>query len=1525
MYPLSSSQMGIYAGWAAYPQTTGYNLPAVVPFPCTVDADRLAGAMQRIADTREVLHTRICTDAEGRPCQYADMQMPVVVQRMQAGEAEAQYYIAHNFVRPFAIDGSEPLARFAVIVTPQHHYLLIDIHHIIADGLTIVHSLLGIDLPQAYTSLGAGGRVQGAGGFSWGQGAGGKGQENTKPQVGTGRALSASKGSHRHIADRARPVPTSSYEGYVSDSQHPTSQRSTFNVQRSTLLYQSAVEEEQRCQGDEYRRAADYQRTRFAGVPFARLSAEVTDAWGATIRRSACLDRGAVDAWCAAHGLTPNLLLMGAFGLVLARWCRHRRIAFTVINHGRRGRRYADAYGMFVRSAPVIADTRGVSVMDYIRSMRGELNSTVRYAVYPFTHFCRDMGVTPDVAFGFQAGVQEMVTLDGCSVQGCQLMPPMTRSDLSCMVYLTDNQYEVRMESSEALNPASTLQTLADAVRWTVGNMMAHPDVPLADIAIVSHDEEQRLLALSKGERMEYDENDTFLLLFLRQVQRTPEAPAVTDDSGSLTYGQLAACVEARAAALSAAGYTRGQLVAVEARQNKEYLIDVIAAWHIGACVEVRGKGLEVRDMSAGQGTGGKGLSLGAGCRGQENTTPQVGTGRALSASGEPHRHIADRARPVPTSNHEGYAPDSHHSTFNLQPSTFNHCPNSPEIAYVIYTSGSTGEPKGVMVSQQALTHFIHFIVSEWHLTVHSRIACHASVAFDASVEDLFPVLTTGGQLFVVPEADRRDPDRLYRYLAGHGITGCCMTTQWGVLMAERYDLPLDYLCLGGERLLVVPPFRGRLINTYGPTEMTVDATYCELVPGRSYDTIPIGRPLPDLAAYVVDTEGHLLPQGATGELWMAGPQMAEGYLGDEALTAQRFTPCRFAEGRAYHTGDLVRWNAEGLLEFVGRADRQVKLRGYRIEPGQVEHAIVRVPGVLQAAVVVRMVGSEQRLCAYFAASRTIAAAEMRDALAAVLPAYMVPTAYMQLPRLPLTQHDKVNLEALPVITMAVSDADYVAPATRQERLWCDLFARVLGVERVGVTDDFFALGGTSLTAVRLLTAAAEQGLRLTYDQIYEHPTPRGLSAGLPLGAGGKGHSSGAGCRVQGAGDYSPNGDDYCPNSQTPRLPDSPEDDYCPNSQTPRLPNSPKDDYCPNSQTPRLPNSQPSNLHPSTFNLLTGATGFLGIHVLRELLERACHVVCLVRADDDAHALARLLDAWQWYFPAVPCPQPSVLTAIAADITAASFASVPLAGEVTGAGLFIHCAADVRQYAPAGQLWRTNVEGTRHVIDLCLRHRLQLAHISTIAVDTTPQVGTGRALSASGQPQYQLMADRARPVPTSNHDDYCPNSQTPKLPNSLIKRLPDSPTPYLQSKAEAERVVSEAVRQERLQAQILRVGNLTARQSDGVFQRHAETNAFHLLAEALQALGCYPTPLADVVVDLSPVDVTARRLADALAQPFDGRVTDLSSPDKATVGALARGWQLQPVGIDEFIHSVGTSSLTDIQRMVTKGWLHLTF
>ena len=1359
MFPLLSSQMGVYAGWAAYPQTTGYNLPAVVPFPCSVNAARLTEAMQRIADTRETLHTRIVTDENGRPCQYADMSMPVKVERRRMSETEAQAYIANGFVRPFATDGSEPLARFEVLQTPQHHYLLIDIHHIIADGLSIVHSLLGEDLPRAY------------------------------------------------LGEPLLPF--------------------------AVTLYDVAAEEERACHTEAYQLSSDHQRQRFAGVSFARLSAEVAAPWGKTLRRSSLLSRQAVDAWCEKHGLAPNLLLMAAFGLVLSRWCRQARIAFTVINHGRR-RQYADAYGMFVKSAPVLADTEAKTVIDYIRSMRGELTSTVRHAVYPFTHFCRDMGVTPDVAFGFQsAAIQETVTLGDITVLGRQLPPPMTRNDLSCMVYLSDEHYEVRMESSDALNDPFTLQTVANAVKWTAENMMAHPESLVADIPLISREEQERIIALSQGEPMAYDEQDTFLALFLRQAEKTPDAVAVTDATGSLTYAELAHRSALCAERLLRQGYGKGDIIPVEARQTKEFLIDVIAVWRIGA-----------------------GYSA-------ARSVPQKGR-EWLQTNGRDIDNNLDG-----DSNHN--AP---RSTFNVPRSTLNVQRNT---AYILFTSGSTGESKGVMIPQRALTHLIHFIVRWWGLNDKSRIACHSSVSFDASVEDLYPVLTVGGQLFIVPEEIRRDPERLYHYIVDNQITGGCYTTQWGVLMAQRYDLPVEYLCLGGERLTVNPRCRGRVYNTYGPTEMTVDATYYELEPGKQYKTIPIGRPLPDLSAYVVDADGHLLPQGTPGELWLAGPQMAEGYWGDEALTAQKFTSCRFAEGRVYHTGDLVRWNSDGLLEYIGRIDRQVKLRGYRIEPGEVEAAIARVEGVRQVAVAVRTVGGQDHLCAYYSADRTIAIEEMRRSLSATLPPYMIPVAYLQMDMLPMTCQDKIDYDRLPEVFEAESETDYVAPMTEDERRWCDIFAQVLNVERVGVTDDFFARGGTSLTAVHLLAAAAEQGLHLTYEQIFEHPTVREI------------------CSVEGLGPRSKEQENTLPDTRLGLHPNTHPD---PPERREKFRVEEKHENPSDSNNNHNNPCSTFNVPCSTFNvqrsmfhvqrstshvpcILTGATGFLGIHVLHELLSRGCQVICLVRGADDVAARARLEETWQWYFNTSNLnTQTSNLIVIAADLTDPDFGteewirtvlhnhiSCPLPPSPCPS-VFIHCAADVRQFAVGDQLYQTNVEGTRNVVRLCANLHQRLIHISTISV--------------------------------GNHG---------------------VDTPYIRSKAAAEQLIEDAVSQQALDARILRVGNLTARHSDGVCQRKAEENAFMVLTAALRSLGCYPEPLADMLIDLSPVDDSAKAVVDAVFSASDGLVTDVSCLEKSTLGAIAQEDGLQPVSIDEMERKMAVTQLSDLQRFMLSWWL----
>ena len=267
--------------------------------------------------------------------------------------------------------------------------------------------------------------------------------------------------------------------------------------------------------------------------------------------------------------------------------------------------------------------------------------------------------------------------------------------------------------------------------------------------------------------------------------------------------------------------------------------------------------------------------------------------------------------------------------------------PDAGSLAYMIYTSGSTGRPKGVMIRHSSLYAFVRFMGSCWELNDQSRITCHSNFAFDAAVEDLYPVLTVGGTLFIVPEEERKDVLLMRKYIEDNHITGGCYTTQFAQLMSDDEPIQLDYIVLGGEKMTSVPNITGRVINTYGPTEFTVDATWYEIDKARDYANIPIGRPVYNGIGLILDENSRMLPQGMVGELCMAGPQISAGYHGLEEQTEKVFRTARLENGtqlEVYHTGDLARYNEEGELEYFGRMDDQIKFRGFRIELDEIKN-----------------------------------------------------------------------------------------------------------------------------------------------------------------------------------------------------------------------------------------------------------------------------------------------------------------------------------------------------------------------------------------------------------------------------------------------------------------------------------------------------------------------------------------------------------------------------------------------------------
>ena len=694
---------------------------------------------------------------------------------------------------------------------------------------------------------------------------------------------------------------------------------------------------------------------------------------------------------------------------------------------------------------------------------------------------------------------------------------------------------------------------------------------------------------------------------------------------------------------------------------------------------------------------------------------------------------------------------------------------NTPGQAYLLYTSGTTGKPKGVMISHHALLNLIHSIVHIFGLTAESRISCHSSFAFDASVEDLFPVLTVGGSVHIMPEDTLLDPKKIHQFLLHHHITGGCYTTHLGTILTKHFNLPMDYICLGGEQLSTYPNTHPRVFNTYGPTEFTVDATYCEL-PQNPYDGLPpIGRPLPNLTAYVMDVHGHFLPRGEVGELCLTGIQKA--------------TNCTDVP---YHTGDLVRWNKQGLLEYIGRRDRQLKIRGYRIEPEEIERELEQMDGILQAVVVAAQ--KRDSLIAYFTTSLPpddgrLDEKWLSEKLSLTLPNYMVPKHYLRLEKMPLTTSNKPDYAQLPVIED--KPIEHTPPANETERLWCDLFAKVLEVETVGATDNFFHLGGTSITVVSLQAEALQRDIHITYGEVFLHPTPRQLATRENTPQNDVGHIGqptwGTPVNRHGAHRFRDNG-----SAPLPPL------------------------------------------------LLTGATGFLGRYILHELLNtESGPIYCLVRAANEQQAFDKLHKALE-------------TTGSHTSERLLGTRIVPVVSDVLSLtpqqltahiGMVIHCAADVRHFAPNHTIEDTNILGTDHIIELCQTQQAHLIHISTLSIDAA------------------------------------------------------SANPYLRSKAIAEQHVVNAAKDKKLQATIMRVGNLTLPSGELRGVLAAAIEAFHML-------GTYPLTLYHFPIELSPVDKTAHAILEQARHTASPLTIIPYQPATTTLASLLA--DLHPVSDDEF-------------------------
>ncbi|HYO73817.1 MAG TPA: amino acid adenylation domain-containing protein [Archangium sp.] len=430
------------------------------------------------------------------------------------------------------------------------------------------------------------------------------------------------------------------------------------------------------------------------------------------------------------------------------------------------------------------------------------------------------------------------------------------------------------------------------------------------------------------------------------------------------------------------------------------------------------------------------------------------------------------------------------------------------DLALVIYTSGSTGEPKGVLLQHDSLVYKIVVTAVDLGFDETLRIPLLGAFSFDSSVYQTFVTLWAGGALLLLDDEEKNDPRVLWQRLSRHEInTINCVPPFLAAVLAEPgcvRPVPLRTVILGGDRVPASLVNRSRamlgferFVNLYGPTETAIDVIRHVSTEETIEDPVPIGRPQPGTPVYILDESLAPVPVGVVGEIFIGGPGVGRGYLRREALTAERFLADPFSPGgRMYRTGDLGRWRPDGEIEFLGRRDGQLKVRGNRVELGELEKALARHPGVQEAIASVREgVGGEPELVAHYVGPRELELGALRQYLKGLLPDFMVPARLIWLARWPLTPSGKVDRERLPEQS---SRRTVVPPRTELERGLLPLWQAVLGTEEAGITDDFFELGGHSLKLVRLLSAVYERlGLEVGFREIFQHPTVESLAAAL--------------------------------------------------------------------------------------------------------------------------------------------------------------------------------------------------------------------------------------------------------------------------------------------------------------------------------------------------------------------------------------------------------------------------------------------
>ena len=1035
--PLSFAQRRLWVLDQLRPGGTEYLAPLVFRLTGPVAEADIQGALNELICRQEILRTRYTLDEDGEPAQTIDP--PAAVELLTddltgAGPADLNALLYADSSRPFDLATGPVLRARLIRLAPEEHVLAIVVHHIAVDGWS--GSLLARELAALCA-----------------------GESLPEPRL---RYADFAAWQRAHASDERLDRELEYWVGQLRDL--------------------PALE-----------------------LPTDRPRPALWDPSGATVTFEipAALG-GRVGALAGGRQASPFMVYLAAFWSLLHRYTGQADFAVGSPIAGRTHADTQDLIGLFVNTLVLRADLSGdPTFSELLRRARATAVDAYAHQDLPFERIVdalavgRDLATHPLVGVNFVLQNNEPFRFEAGAVAG-ELIPLEQRHAQFDLTWALEEHPDGSVTGSvtfpHSLTDERTVRRMGEHYVRLLDAAVAEPGTRISELPLVSRDEAERPVRRPAGPA---PVTTCLHERFAEQAAARPHAVALTFDGEHLTYGELDARANRLAHLLRTAGAGREDLVGICLRRGIDLIVSVLATLKAGAAYLPLDPAHPaeridhlVRDAST------RVIVTESTLAERFSAAPVPG---GIIVLDDPAQRAALAASPG-----EAPASDAH----------------ADDLAYVIHTSGSTGRPKGVQVTHANVVRLLTADEDVYGFGPDDVWSLFHSYAFDFSVWEMWGALFHGGRLVVVPQEVARSPWDLARLLADEGVTVLNQTPSAFRNLVELTarnepvldDLRLRLVIFGGEMLHVdmLRPWWDRfgdrtpsLVNMYGITETTVHVTSRPL----SRDDLdgyrsPIGSPLPDLTLHILDGRMRPVPTGATGEIYVGGPGVTRGYLGRPALTSERFVPDPFGPpgARLYRSGDQARVLPGGDIGFLGRSDEQVKIRGFRIEPGEIESCLMEHQVLTAAAVTVHEAApGDRELVAYVVPKdgSAVATSDLRRYLAARLPGYMIPATFISVPKLALTANGKLDHDALPSPDPSRQERSetFAAPRTADEETMVAALATVLDRQRIGVHDNFFALGGDSIRAVRLVGMLRASGLPYSVQDLFRHQTIAELAA----------------------------------------------------------------------------------------------------------------------------------------------------------------------------------------------------------------------------------------------------------------------------------------------------------------------------------------------------------------------------------------------------------------------------------------------